>query len=252
MTISVIQTVAINNGFSGSFTSNVTIGNSIVMAVTGYNNNDGMTISSSAPLYNGASVTGAVKLTDLYEGDSYVGFWLLPNVVSSAKTLSITVTNSISDVVVGVVAWEVAGLGSSPALDKFSTATGGGTGVQSSGSSGNITSSPEFIAGAIVQDGTADGLPSSPWVNTTLPGNSTDNSFAGYQIATSSGSSYTYATSSSGSAGGWRAGVVAISASAPSVVVYGAQREIRARLPRGPYILGNPGLIYQKSRDGTP
>ena len=42
---------------------------------------------------------------------------------------------------------------------------------------------------------------------------------------------------------------VTASAAAP----YPAQQEvIRARLPRGPYILGNPGLIYQVSRVGTP
>ena len=27
---------------------------------------------------------------------------------------------------------------------------------------------------------------------------------------------------------------------------------VRSKLPRGPYVLGNPGLVYQVSRDGTP
>jgi len=34
---------------------------------------------------------------------------------------------------------------------------------------------------------------------------------------------------------------------------YPAQRQAaRSRLPRGPYVTGNPGLVYQVSRDGTP
>lgn len=215
MTISVVQTAAINNGFSGSFGSNVTTGNSIVMAVTGYNGGSGLTITTSSPLYNGGAVTGAAKLTEVYSGDDSVAFWLLPNVASAGTSLSITATNSLTGAFVGIIAWEVSGLGASPALDKSSTGSGSGSGNQSSGASGNITNAPEFIAGVVVQDGTAGTLPSSPWTNTTLPGNGSDNSFAGYQVATSSGGSYTY-NAVSGSAV-WNAAVVTIAAGSTSI-----------------------------------
>jgi hypothetical protein len=189
--ITVVQTVAISSSYSGNFASAVTTGNSIVMAVTG--RNVGNTITTSSPQYNGASVTGASKLIEQQDtgsnGATYVSIWLLPNVASSGTSLSIT-TNSTPASFVGIMAYEVAGLGSNPTLDKSNSNTGAGTTDQNSGASGNITQAPEFVLGTICQDGTiGSSYPPAGWTNMTV---GTTNSVSGYQIPTSSGSSFTY------------------------------------------------------------
>ena len=212
MTISVVQTAWISAGFSGSFASNVTIGNSIVIAATGYNGNNGTAISSSGLLYNGASQAGTVKLTDLQSGggtgSDYLAFWLIPDVQSSAKTLAITMTNSLTGSFVGIAAWEVSGLGASPALDQSSIASGGTTAAQSSGTTGAITGAPEFIAGALVQDGTPGTLPGSPWSANIVSG--TTNTAAQSQIVVSSGGTYAYNVGAGNA--NWVSGIVTVKA----------------------------------------
>jgi hypothetical protein len=221
MAIQVVQIASANSssGFSANFGSNVTIGNTIVMVATGHN--QGQTITSSSPLYNGSSVTGTVKLIDVNNvasvGSAYTSIWLLPNVQSSGTSLSIT-TNSVDGPFVGIIAYEVSGLGTTPTVDQIVSNKGNGAGDQTSGPTSNITHAPEFIVGTVVQDNTAGTLPGSPWTTTTLP--SDGNSFAGYQIVTSSGGNYTY-DATSGNAD-WVAAIATIygpSASAPGLVM---------------------------------
>jgi hypothetical protein len=213
--ISVVQSVQFNNGFSGSFGAAAAVGNSIVMVATGHNG-AGPAITDSSPLYNGSSVTGASKLIEIADPSGYFAYtstWLLPNIASSGTSLSITVSNSDSAAYVGVFAYEVSGLGTSPFLDKSSSGnnSGGNTSAQSSGASGNTTVNNEFIIGSIVQDGTiGPSYPVSGYTNVGLPGNGSFNSVAGYLIQAASGSSYTY-NAGAGNAD-WCASIVSIAA----------------------------------------
>jgi hypothetical protein len=193
VTISVVQSVAINNGYSGNFGTAVTAGSSIAEAVTGHNGT-ASDISTSSPLYNGGSVTGASKLVEQNSpseaGAAYSSIWLLPDVAGGGTSLSITITNSPAASYVGIIAYEVAGLGSSPTVDKSNSNTGSGTEDQNSGASGNITQGPEFVLGTVTQDGTiGSSYPPSGWTSMNV---GTTNSVAGYQIPASSGGSYTY------------------------------------------------------------
>jgi hypothetical protein len=210
VTINPVQFKAFPDATSGNFASSVTPGNSIILWVCTYNTT-GNTISTSSPKYNGASVTGAVKLFELQCPGSfamYTAIWLLPDVSGSGTSVSYTLTNGNVDSNMGFSIAEVSGLGASPSLDSGASpnpATGSNTAGPnpSSGATGDITAAPEIIVGSYMTDGSPSG-PGSPWT-TVAP---TSFCSTGYQVVTSSGGSYTY-SGTSGSVG-WAAGVAAI------------------------------------------
>lgn len=218
MTISVVQTQTVSAAWSGNFGVNVTAGNTIFLVATGYDS-AGNVISSSAPTFNGGSVSGAAKLFE----DSglngafndYAAAWMLPNVAGGATGFGVTVTNSAAISNVGVVAYEVSGLGTAPVTDQLNHANGLSSAV-SSGASGNITRAPEFVLGGVVQDNSVATIPGAPWASTSINPGGGNNSFAGYQIPVSSGSSYTYSATAGGAAM-WAAGVVTVSAAATAL-----------------------------------
>ena len=203
MTISVVQTAKIADAWSGSFASNVTIGNTVFLIATDYNVVTA-TMSATNPLYNGGSVTGATLLKDVNSGSSspvYTAIWMLPNVASSAKTVAVTMNNGIGSSptagAVGLIAIEVAGLGASPTLDK-SNATPATTGTAvTSGASGSITAVPEFVLASLVIFGQSMTTVGAPWTELQF---TDDFSLCGYQIVTSGSASFTYNQTAAGSA----------------------------------------------------
>ena len=223
MAITVVQTQSISNSFSGDFSSNVTAGNTVFLVVFSYAAAD-VTISSSSPQVNGNPVTGATELITVQApfsggGTVYAAIWMLPDVTGGATGVSVTVTNGSLSTSVGVVAYEVSGLGTTPSLDQSSTGSGT-TGSVTSGSSGNTASSPELIIGAAATYG---GSPSGPdgYANTTM---GLGFVYAGEQVAATSGNSYSYATGSGTAT--WCAGVVTVESSAatPSGITYQMRR----------------------------
>jgi hypothetical protein len=202
MTITVVQTAKIPDTWSGSFPGNVTAGNTLILVPTAYTNT-GSAMSSSAPLYNGASVTGAAKLIDVNSGATngvYTAIWMLPNVTGGHTSIGITMTGENSSPFagsVGLTAYEVSGLGTSPALDKsHSSSATTGTAV-TSGASGNITAVPEIVIGSIIIFGQAMNTVGSPWTESQY---ANKYSLLGYQVVTSGSSSYTYSQTGAASA----------------------------------------------------
>src|SRR5689334_8152110 len=116
MSVTVVQSKGFAGSSSGSFASNVTIGNSIIIWVCGYNVS-GSTITTSNPQYNGGSVTGAAAVVPDFQCTSSVpmhnAIWVLPNVQSAGTSVSFTITNSNVDGSMGWGMAEVAGLGTS-------------------------------------------------------------------------------------------------------------------------------------------
>jgi hypothetical protein len=220
MAVSVVQTATIGgDNWSGNFGSDVTAGNTIFLAVTGYQSADSGTITSSGPEFNGATPAGSsLILEELYPWDGavsdYAAVWMMPGVAGGASSVSVTVSNSANIGPVGIIAFEVAGLGASPAVDSAVTVTAEANSTSpSSGASGDNTQQPEIVLGVMVQDQAVSTLPSG-WTCSALGGNS--NSIAGYQIADSTGNSYTFAATASPAAR-WAAGVTAVYAgSAPA------------------------------------
>jgi hypothetical protein len=214
MTISVVQvgTLADLSGSGGSgdasFAADVTAGNSLIYAFTDYSGTN-VVISSNTPTFAGSEPAGSVKLTDEqspYSGGTvYAALWLLPDVAGGSKEIGITSVNGTGGANVGLIAWEVAGLGASPSADKSSEGSGNSTAV-SSGASGAITASPEIIVGLAVGYGQTEPGAGAPWTETTF---GSDFIYAGYQIAASSGGSYTYAMTG-GSSAPWAALVATV------------------------------------------
>lgn len=216
MAITVVQTGEFNDAQSGSFTNNVGAGNTVFLYPFTYTN-DGATISTSNPTFNGVSVTGAVQLFNVQGPNNNtvnVTIWMLPNLAGGAKSVAITVTNGITDGNVGLCAIEVSGLGASPSIDSGASPnpeTGNSaTGIPASGSTGNITQAAELILGMACEYGVSITAPTSPW-NNLEPGSGLCQ--AGYQVTSTSGGSYNY-NQTAGSGASWACGVVAIQATA--------------------------------------
>lgn len=219
MTISVVQTKDAAGTGAGTqtlnFASGVSAGNSVILWVGDFNSSSLVVSMPTAPTYNGGAVTGAVKLIDAQDTGAanvmYSAIWLLPNVQSSGTSVAFSVTNGLSNANSHFCIAEVAGLGTAPVADAASPSTHTGTGIAggvlSSGATGNAVGAPGMALGAMSQTGnTGWGVPAGWTAITTSarPG-------AGYQIFTSSGSSYTWNPTGT-AAGQWSAAVALIDA----------------------------------------
>jgi hypothetical protein len=209
--INVIQSVGIVEAYSGNFNYDVTAGNTIFIVVGTYNTS-AVTISSSSPTFNGNPVSGVTELLSVQSGfdgsdTAYSAVWMLPNVLGGSSSVGITVTNGItSPTVGGLILYEVSGLGT-PVLDQSSTGSATtGTSV-SSGASGDIKQTPEFVIGTSFSLDSLSSLPASPWTSQAIGANA--HAAAGYQIANSSGNSYTWSGTGGGSAP-WSAGIATV------------------------------------------
>jgi hypothetical protein len=256
VTISVVQSTTVASAFSGNFAANVTAGNTVFIAVVTFNTSN-VTISSSAPTFAGSSVPGALQLFTIQAtfnagaGTVYCSVWMLPAVAGGSKAVGVTVTNGTTGTNVGLLIYEVAGLGATPALDKSSTGQAASTTAVSSGSSGNITQAPEFVIGAAaIWNGMPP--PTSPWTSQGI-GASPDSACAGYQIPTSSGSAYTYSGTQATGGDPWSAGVATVYAQ--TAVAVAAPRQLRpaaARRPARAVVRFTPVATVNAAPSGTP
>ena len=209
-----MQSKSFTAASSGSFSSNVTAGNSVVLVQFAYTNATSTTISTSSPTFNGGSVSGASKLMEqqsaMTVASVYGAAWLLPNLAGGAASVGLTVTNGTVDSNVGMVGYEISGLGASPQLDSGASPnpaeTAGNSTNPASGSTGALTQSQEILFGMAVEYGVAVTGPSSPWANLAP----SSLCAAGYQVVSTAGG-FAYNTTS-GSVQRWIAGICAVRA----------------------------------------
>jgi hypothetical protein len=225
VTISVVQFKGVVGNTSGgtttvNFTSNVTAGNTIIVWIGDYNTSRSV-ISCTTPQYNSASVTGASTVFSVQNPGvnsaniMFSACYMLPNVTGGHTSVSFTLTNNTGGANSGCVIAEVSGLGSAPVLDSGASpnpATASNdssvSNTISSGSTGNITSSPELIVGGFMNDDGSAAGPGAPWT-VSNPATGGNFLYGGYQVVTSSGSAYAFTgTQSTGLQ--WAAGVAAI------------------------------------------
>jgi hypothetical protein len=210
VTISVVQAQDAGS-LPVTFSNPVTAGNTVFLVIIGATFS-GATVSSSAPTLGGSSVSGSVAffgsggvngINSALAGNNgaYFSIWMLPNCAGGSEAVSATVSGSA----VGGFAYEISGLGASPGLDKSSSGSSSGSTAIDSGSSGAIGFAPELILGGAATFSGSGAGPSSPWANLSPNGNS----WAGYQIAVSSGGSYDWAQTGS-SAEPWAAGIATV------------------------------------------
>lgn len=190
MAISVLQAQ-----FASSFTNSVTAGSTLFYVPICYEFGSSV-ISTSAPTYNGGSVSGATLLGSVQNAYSaptddiaYTGAWMLPNVAGGGKTTGLSISGGT---ILDMAILEVAGLGSSPSLDQSSTGDNPDTASLSSGATGNTTTQPEFVLAGGVAISEVLTLVGTPWTSIQ---DSSKFGQASYQISTTSGSSYTWSTS---------------------------------------------------------
>lgn len=229
MTISVVQA----SNSSGVFASGVTPGNTIMLIAEGFDFAN-TTITTSAPTLGGTAYTGATDLLDIPSGFStgsgvvYGGFWLLKNIpggFGGATTTGITFGGGGSQY--GLFAYEIAGLGATPTLDQLVHNQNGNALNPASGSTPAITAAPEIIFGLALCLGV--GLAAPTPAGWTSQAGSSSFGWAGYQIATSSGGTYSWSQSSGGSGNAWSAGIVTIQGSGGAVTPAPAQPQRQAR-----------------------
>ena len=116
--------------------------------------------------------------------------WMLPNCPGGSAAVAITVTDGTTSSLCGLIAYEVAGLGTAPTLDKSSSAVSNSN-APNSGTTAAITSAPEFILGGVALN---PGITAGPagWTSLAITGGAAP-VWASYQIAASSGAPTTTA-----------------------------------------------------------
>lgn len=200
MAISIVQTATGTGNPPVTFASPVTVGNTVILVAPVYNTTGGTNsitgvklgtnvIPGTIAFFNNAT-TGGINSASSGGNVAYISIWMLPNIQVSGQT-AVDYTPSGSQV--GQVAFEVAGLGTSPSLDQSASNSGIVTGAVVAGPTGAITGAPELIVGGAMIFAGATGAPAG-----FTTANPTGDCWAGYQIATSSGGTYTWSQTSNG------------------------------------------------------
>lgn len=222
MTISVVQSGqagAAGASWAVTLGAGTAVGSTLFYAASAYNSGS-PTLSTSSPLLDGSPVTGAVKLASAVNAATIrtlIDVWMLPNVPGGKTACGITVSGSQGINNVGLVVFEVAGLGSAPALDQGtptpSPPTTGNSGSSSnpntavnSGTTGAIGSAPEFVIGGACIDQSTASIAAG---FTGLATGGDTNTWAGYQIPVSSGGTYSWAQTAGANAN-WAAAIVSV------------------------------------------
>lgn len=213
MTISVVQSGAIPAGWSGNMGQAAAAGNTLFLIPLGFGNN-GSPMSTSGPEYNGASVSGTLKLAEeqcTSVDKTYGAIYMLPNLPSSSEAIAITMNNSLAINNVGLGYIEVSGLGASPSADPGSptVATSGSTPTTaiSCGPTPALSDAPEIVIACAGNDQSGTSLSSGGWTGFSVDGLS--NAWVGYQVATSSGGTYSW-SQTSGPDSNWMAAIASV------------------------------------------
>ena len=217
MAISVVQTKVILDASSGSFSSPVGAGNTVIACIFTWNTSN-VTITTTGVTLGGSGAGFAEAVSDqAYGGDqtTYAGIWYGPTGAGGQSAVAATVTNGNFGAGdgTGLILYEVSGLVTGGADQKASAAAASGTAV-SSGTTGTTSQSSEIAFGAAFGDSTLSS-PSPGYTNTNL-GGSFVYSAAGYLILAAQGTTSYSATQSA--TGSWAAVVVTLRAAgaAPS------------------------------------
>jgi hypothetical protein len=191
VTLTVVQSAtSTTEGAAASFPAGVTAGNTIVMGTPCISDSNA-TITTSLPTLGGTAFPGAVQAVQTTGSfEAYAAVWILPDIPSGlAGQTALSFTSN--EIPLSTIAFEVAGLGPAPSVDKVVALTGGssGTGVVTIGPTAATTGAPEFVMSASACTFGTFTVTDGPW--TVLQGESAA-SFAGWQIATSSGGTFTW------------------------------------------------------------
>jgi len=215
--ITVVQAAYFPFNIEGMFTNNVTPGNSIVLIPGLYTAATSGSFTTSNPQFGSAGhsvpgtqlVQGTGPIPPNGPGYGYTALWLLPDVAGGATFVRVDCTIPSPGGPLGMFAYEISGLGAAPQLDPaggVSSGSGTATAVRS-GACPAIVESSEIIFGFGHIYDVSLSAPTGGW--TSIAGGGVQNFWAGYQIATTSGGTYSWSQTAN-STGSWGAAVTAI------------------------------------------
>jgi hypothetical protein len=229
VTLSVVQTgLSADYADSGTFTNNVAATNAVVVIGTCYQG------GGTGVTFSGGNGGGSTSPTLTYQPPLSGGanstvrqvVYVFANVPGGVKTFGFTAsTGSLYD----CKAYEVSGLGASPTIDKTVSNTGTSSLDPSSGTTAAITAPGELVIGSSVIYGVASASPGGSW---TATGDPQDWSWAGYQLPSSSGGTFSWSQTST-TAQNWVASIVTI-APTPSAGAPGASFPVVPPAPFSP------------------
>jgi hypothetical protein len=187
--ITVVQTKVISGALSGNLTAATTVGNTLFIAFVANG-------TGSAPSISGVTLGGVVDnfsseyaVTDAADSYAICAIWMDADLQEASTAVAVAGTN-LNDGYLFCV--EVAGMGTSPTLDKTSEGPiGAGTATWTSDATATLTQASEFAIGCTGHGrfSAGDTLtgPGTPWVNGADYVWADGSAIAGYQITTTTG-----------------------------------------------------------------
>jgi hypothetical protein len=208
--VNIVQTAVGTGNPPVTFASPITVGNTVILIAPCYNTGGSNntvsavkigtnTIPGTFACFN-PGTTGGVNSASSGGNVAYISVWVIPNIQVSGQT-QVDYTPSGSQV--GQIAYEVSGLGTNPTLDQSASGSGITTGTVTTGATGAITGAPELIVGGAMIFAGATGAPAG-----FTTANPTGDCWGGYQIAVSSGGTYTWTQTGNGNP--WAAALATI------------------------------------------
>jgi len=201
MAITVVQSAT-----ATPFTAAVTIGNTLF--VIGYVWSSGNPLSTSNPTQGGVTPGNATVVQSILSPETAGNYalgaiWMLPAVAGTSSVFGLSQSGGAFN---AVQAYEVSGLGANPTVDQSAQNSSGGL-TAVTVTSAQITQASEFVLGAASIYSGCNFAPSG-W--SAIHAN--NESWAAYQIASSSGGTYSWAQTTV--AEPWTAGIVTLYAGA--------------------------------------
>ena len=203
MTVSVVQSKVILDATSGSFTSPVGAGNTVVVAVVTFNNSN-VTITTSAVTLGGSGAGFAQAASaQAYGGGqtSYTALWYGPTGAGGQTAVAATVTNGTFSAgqSTGLIIYEISGLITISPLDQTAAAAAASGTAINSGNTPVTSQASEISIGAAYADFQMTGFDGS-YTNLHLGDGGLVFGAAGYLVLAATGAqNYTATQASSGS-----------------------------------------------------
>ena len=193
MTISVVQ-----SSTTGTFASGITEGNSVVMFASAVAFEAAQTAYPFSPALGEIEtlwtdpVVAAQAITNGSGEDVSIIAWLLANIPADiAGETSFGCSYAANNSVHGGAAYEIAGLGPTPVVDRYLGVPGQASATgPSAGPTGAIRAASEIVFGGSAIYGYGVNPPDDSWTASENDTGDGGNAYSGYQIADSAGGTY--------------------------------------------------------------
>jgi hypothetical protein len=217
MTISVVQSIGTLNGTNNvTFSSNITVGNTVFIIVGEYDASTTETVTNVKVGSTAVSSTTLIFPQINVAQPQGFAIVMVPNIqVSGQNVVSYTYSGTSQ-----IAAWgcEVSGLGVNPTMNQHASATGATSALASGSTPASTVANAFVLGGGATYNGTSATPTGTTWTATDLGINS--HLSTGWLIQTTSGGTYAW-NQATGGTEGWAAGVVVVGATTTSTGAIG-------------------------------